>query len=74
MVFFSCGLCGEQIKKPKVEKHLGRCRSNELTCIGIFVLSNYMYMQKLYGGCCVSAWLCVFVCVCASDMHEVVLS
>ena len=34
MVFFTCGACGENVKKPKVEKHLGRCRSNELTCIG----------------------------------------
>ncbi|CAG5112486.1 Oidioi.mRNA.OKI2018_I69.chr2.g6698.t1.cds [Oikopleura dioica] len=42
MVFFSCGLCGEQIKKPKVEKHLGRCRSNELTCIDCNVTFNRM--------------------------------
>merc|ERR1712130_364167 len=33
MVFFTCGSCGDNIKKPKVEKHLQQCRTNELTCI-----------------------------------------
>jgi len=34
MVYFTCGACGEQIKKPQVEKHYNRCRQcNVLTCI-----------------------------------------
>jgi cell growth-regulating nucleolar protein len=35
MVYFTCGACGEQIKKPQVEKHYTqKCRScNVLTCI-----------------------------------------
>lgn len=35
MVYFTCGACGEQIKKPQVEKHyMGKCRNcNLLTCI-----------------------------------------
>jgi len=42
MVFFSCGLTGEQIKKPKVEKHLLRYPTNELTCIDCNVTFNRM--------------------------------
>ena len=34
MVFFTCGLTGENIKLPKVAKYLQRCPTNELTCIG----------------------------------------
>ena len=34
MVFFTCGLSGENIKLPKVAKYLQRCPTNELTCIG----------------------------------------
>jgi len=34
MVYFTCGACGEQLKKPSVEKHYNRCRQcNVLTCI-----------------------------------------
>jgi len=35
MVYFTCGACGEQIKKPQVEKHYTqKCRNcNVLTCI-----------------------------------------
>ena len=34
MVFFTCGLTGENIKLPKVAKYLQRCPTNGLTCIG----------------------------------------
>jgi len=35
MVYFTCGTCGEQVKKPQVEKHYTqKCRNcNLLTCI-----------------------------------------
>ena len=33
MVFFSCAACGEQVKKPKMDKHLSFCRTQKLSCI-----------------------------------------
>jgi len=34
MVYFTCNACGEQVKKPQVEKHCNKCRRCEvLTCI-----------------------------------------
>ena len=35
MVYFTCGACGEQVKKPQVEKHYTqKCRRCDvLTCI-----------------------------------------
>eukprot|EP00884_Botryococcus_braunii_P000846 jgi/Botrbrau1/10762/Bobra.180_2s0027.1 len=33
MVWFSCGDCGESVKKPKLSAHFNSCRAACLTCI-----------------------------------------
>ena len=42
MVFFTCGLTGENIKLPKVAKYLQRCPTNELTCIGTLKKNEFL--------------------------------
>lgn len=38
MVFFTCGNCGESIKKPAIAKHyMGKCRGPvNVTCVDCF--------------------------------------
>ena len=52
MVFFTCGSCGDNIKKPKVEKHLQQCRTNELTCIGKGLSLAYPMLVVNYFSVC----------------------
>jgi len=33
MVFFQCELCHDQIKKPKIKKHLSECATTQFSCI-----------------------------------------
>jgi len=42
MVYFSCGACGEPLKKPQVEKHLFKCR-------GCVTLSCLDCMKDFHG-------------------------
>ena len=48
MVYFTCDACGEQLKKPTVEKHYQqKCRDcYKLTCIDCLKVDNHFYSLK----------------------------
>ena len=49
MVYFTCDACGEQLKKPSVEKHYTqKCRECwKLTCIDCLKVSNIYYIKTI---------------------------
>ena len=52
MVYFTCDACGEQLKKPSVEKHYTqKCRECwKLTCIDCLKVSSIGFVEQLFSS------------------------
>ena len=50
MVYFTCDACGEQLKKPSVEKHYTqKCRDcYKLTCIDCLKVNNCPILTTIF--------------------------